>query len=65
MDEGQVEERPSEARVREAVGLGEVNVLAAACPKDVVMFTDAVKTTGLEDRLMVKDIIELVHEATC
>jgi Fe-S oxidoreductase len=65
MDEGQVEERPSEARVREAAGLGEAKILVAACPKDVVMFTDAIKTTGLEDRLMVKDLIELVYEAAC
>jgi Fe-S oxidoreductase len=65
MEEGQVKERPSEIRVREAVGLDGVTVLVAACPKDMVMFTDAVKTTGLEDRLVVKDIIELVHEATC
>lgn len=65
MEEGPVRERPSEMRVREAVELDEVTVLAAACPKDVVMFTDAVKTSGLEDRLVVKDLIELVHEATC
>jgi hypothetical protein len=37
--------------------------LIVACPKDVTMFKDAVKTTGLEQRLRVKDLIELVFEA--
>jgi hypothetical protein len=34
-----------------------------ACPKDVTMYRDAVKTTGYESKLQVKDLIELVHEA--
>jgi len=34
-----------------------------ACPKDYVMFTDALKTTGLEAQLAVKDLTELVAEA--
>lgn len=63
MEEGQVAERPSEARVREAANLDGVSTLVVACPKDAVMFTDALKTTGLEDRLEVKDLIDLVYEA--
>ena len=63
MEEGEVTERPSEARIREAVALDGVDVLVVACPKDVTMYQDAVKTTGHEDRLVVKDLIELVHEA--
>jgi len=63
MEEGQVDERPGESRVREAAGLDGVETLVVACPKDVSMFRDAVKTTGLEERLVVKDLIELVHEA--
>ncbi len=63
MDEGAVQERPSEMRIREAVALDGVEVLVVACPKDVTMFQDAVKTTGHEDGLVVKDLIELVHEA--
>ncbi len=63
MDEIEVEERPSEARIHEAVGLNGVQIFAVACPKDVTMYQDAVKTTGQEDRLAVKDLIELVHEA--
>jgi len=34
-----------------------------ACPKDLVMFQDAVKTVGAEDRLRVVDLGELVNEA--
>lgn len=63
MEEGEVKERPSESRIREAVGLGGVQVFVVACPKDVTMYRDALKTTGHEDRLVVKDLIELVHEA--
>ena len=63
MDEIEVKERPSEARINEAVGLNGVQVFAVTCPKDVTMFQDAVKTTGQEDRIVVMDLIELVHEA--
>jgi len=63
MEEGEVEERPSEARIREAVALGGVQVFVVACPKDLTMYQDAAKTTGYEDRIAVKDLIELVHEA--
>jgi len=62
MAEGEVKERPSESRIREAVKLG-VKCLVVACPKDVTMYRDAVKTTGFEEQLVVKDIIELVDEA--
>jgi Fe-S oxidoreductase len=63
MEEKNVQERPSESRVREAAALNGVQVLAVACPKDVTMFRDAVKTTGTENRLVVRDLVELVHEA--
>lgn len=63
MEEQPLKERPSEARVREASRLVGVQSLVVACPKDITMFKDAVKTTGLEQRLGIKDIIELVHEA--
>jgi len=56
-------ERPAEGRVREAASLPGVEALVVACPKDLVMFQDAVKTAGLEDRLAVKDLAELVEEA--
>jgi Fe-S oxidoreductase len=60
---GQAHSRPSETRVREAASLDGVQYLVVACPKDYVMFTDALKTTGLEGKLLVKDIAELVEEA--
>jgi Fe-S oxidoreductase/nitrate reductase gamma subunit len=63
MEEKEVKERPSEARIREAVSLEGVQMFVVACPKDYTMFKDAVKTTGNEQALMVKDLIELVHEA--
>jgi Fe-S oxidoreductase len=56
-------ERPADMRVREAAALEGVTVLAVACPKDYVMFTDAVKSAGLEGSLQIRDIIELVEEA--
>jgi Fe-S oxidoreductase len=63
MAEGEIKERPSESRIREAVKLGNVSALVVACPKDVTMFRDAVKTTGNEQHLEVRDLIELVHAA--
>jgi Fe-S oxidoreductase len=63
MEEGEVKERPSESRIREAVELDEVSGLVVACPKDVTMYQDAIKTTGNEERLAIMDLIELVHAA--
>jgi Fe-S oxidoreductase/nitrate reductase gamma subunit len=60
---GEVQSRPSENRVREAASLDEVQYLVVACPKDYVMFQDALKTTGLEGKLFIKDIAELAAEA--
>ena len=62
-DTEKVEERPAENRIREAVALEGVRTFVVACPKDIAMFRDAVKTTGHEDRLVVKDLAELVAEA--
>jgi Fe-S oxidoreductase/nitrate reductase gamma subunit len=63
MSETNIQERPSESRIREAVALGNVDYFVVACPKDVTMYQDAVKTSGYEGQIVVKDIIELVHEA--
>ncbi|RMI28154.1 MAG: (Fe-S)-binding protein [Calditrichaeota bacterium] len=57
-----VAERLSERRVREAVETG-AEVLAVCCPYEVSRFEDAVKSTGNEGKLIVRDIIELVVEA--
>ena len=63
MEEGDFTERPSESRIREAANLSDVTVFVVACPKDITMFRDAVKTSGQEDKIIVKDLIDLVHEA--
>ena len=63
MSETNIAERPSENRIREAVALGHADYFVVACPKDVTMYQDAVKTSGYEGKIVVKDIIELVHEA--
>lgn len=63
MEEENIKERPSESRIREALALNGVQYLAVACPKDIVMFRDAIKTTNSEGRIAVKDLIELVAEA--
>ena len=62
-DKTPVKERPSESRVKEAVALDDVSIMVVACPKDIVMFQDAVKTTGNEGKLEIKDISELVFAA--
>ena len=59
-----VAERPAENRIREALAVRGVGCLVVACPKDLVMFQDAVKTVGAEDRLRVADLAELVYEAS-
>ena len=63
MDDSDVQERPSEMRIREALEVGDVQYFVVACPKDNTMYRDAVKTSGNEDKIEVKDIIELVEEA--
>jgi Fe-S oxidoreductase len=56
-------ERPSENRVREAVELHDVELFVVACPKDVTMFEDAIKTSGNSDRIRLRELTELVEEA--
>jgi Fe-S oxidoreductase/nitrate reductase gamma subunit len=63
MEEGTIKERPSEARIHEAIKLAGVQLFIVACPKDITMYRDAVKTTGKEGQIEVRDLIELVEEA--
>jgi len=64
MDDSKMEKRPSEIRIEEALNIGKgVDHFIVTCPKDYAMFTDAVKTSGNEGKMYVKDIIELVEEA--
>jgi Fe-S oxidoreductase len=55
------EKRPSVDRVREALELG-VEVIATACPFCVTTLEDAVKVLDVEDRIVVKDILELLKQ---
>ena len=57
-----LEERLALQRVREAASTG-ADVLAVACPFCLLTLEDAVKVAGLDDRLQVMDIMELVAEA--
>ena len=63
MDDSGLSERPSEQRMREAAKLDRVSDFVTACPKDLTMYTAAAKATGLDDRLTVTDLIELVAGA--
>lgn len=66
-------ERPAENRIREALlaltpapnghAPADKLLFIVTCPKDLIMYTDAVKTTGNEDKIKVRDIIQLVEEA--
>jgi Fe-S oxidoreductase len=49
-------------RVQEAARTG-ADVLAVACPLEISRFQDAVKVAGLEGRLEVKEIVDLLAEA--
>jgi Fe-S oxidoreductase len=55
-------ERLAETRVSEALDIG-AEIMAVACPFCLLTFDDAIKTTGNEDKIQVKDIMELVTEA--
>ena len=57
------QERPSENRIREAVELPEVELFVVACPKDVTMYEDAIKTSGNAERIELRELTELVEEA--
>ncbi|MBS1883075.1 MAG: (Fe-S)-binding protein [Actinobacteria bacterium] len=63
-DEFGAAERPSEARIREALSLGvELDYFAVSCPKDVTMYEDAVKTSGNEGRIEVREVAELLLDS--
>jgi Fe-S oxidoreductase len=54
-----IEERLAHQRVRDAIDLG-AEVLAVACPFCLLTLEDAVKILGVDDKLRVMDIMELV-----
>jgi Fe-S oxidoreductase len=57
-------ERLAENRIKEARDVG-AEILLVACPFCLLTFEDAVKTTGNEGKIQVKDIMELAAEALC
>jgi len=63
MDDSGLAERPSERRIREAAALEGVTDFVTACPKDLTMYTAAVKATGHHASLSVTDLVELVASA--
>ena len=62
-------ERPAENRIKEALttfGEGsseKTQLFIVTCPKDMIMYSDAVKTTSNEGKIEVRDIIQLIAEA--
>lgn len=54
--------RMSEIRIKEAQATG-ADILITACPLCLIMLEDALKTLGLEGKLKVMDLNELVLEA--
>ncbi len=66
--EGVPGQKPAENRIHEALKVlsgtdrKDIPLFIVACPKDVAMYTDAVKTAGCEGEIIVKDLIELVAE---
>ena len=54
---------PARCRVREAIET-ESAILAVACPICAVMFEDAIKSEKAEDKLIVKNISEIVNDLT-
>ena len=61
-EEATPEYRPCVDRAKEALELG-VDVIATACPFCVTTLEDAVKVLDAEDKIVVRDISELVREA--
>jgi Fe-S oxidoreductase/nitrate reductase gamma subunit len=55
--------RPSEQRIDEAIALGGIDYFVVACPKDVAMYEDAIKTSGNQGKIQLRELSELVLEA--
>ena len=59
---GGSEDSPARIRIREAYATG-ASLVAVACPNCLTMLEDAVKAEGLEEKLTIKDVSEIVGEA--
>lgn len=60
-EEAEPEKRPCIERVKEALELG-VDVIAVACPFCIATLEDATKVLKAEDKIVVKDILEILKE---
>jgi Fe-S oxidoreductase len=56
------EGRLAETRVRDAVAMG-AGIIATACPFCTLTLEDAVKTTDSENRVVIRDVAELLRES--
>jgi Fe-S oxidoreductase len=57
----ETEERPSEQRIREAQTLGRLDYFLVSCPKDLAMYSDAVKVVGAD--FEVAELTALIERA--
>ena len=55
-------EKPSENRMREAAEIPGLETFVVGCPKCMNMFEDSVRSTGNEENIKVRELIELVEE---
>jgi Fe-S oxidoreductase len=55
-------QRLSDDRIRQAAATG-ADILAVSCPYELPRFEDSAKVAGLEGRIKVRDIIELLAES--
>ncbi len=62
MEDGEISDRVNRIRVQDALDT-DANTVAVACPFCMQMFEDGIKTKNADDRLAVKDIVELVADA--
>ena len=61
MEDAEVDERPSEQRIREAQTLGDLDYFLVSCPKDLAMYSDAAKTVGAD--FEVAELTALIEHA--
>ena len=61
-EEAEPEKRPCVDRVKEALNLN-IDAIAVACPFCVTTLEDAVKVLDVENKIAVKDVLELLREA--
>ena len=59
---GGSEESPARIRARQANAIG-ADILAVACPNCLTMLEDAVKVEGLEEKIKVRDISEIICDS--